>query len=67
MSLGAPGLFSNSKYQTPIRTISFPESANFIRRMLDENEGSRKDQFLGDPDWLSEMQYNTISPLFADY
>ena len=27
--------------------------------MLDENEGSGKDQFLGDPDWLSEMQYNT--------
>ena len=25
--------------------------------MLDENEGSGKDQFLGDPDWLSEMQY----------
>ena len=29
--------------------------------MLEENEGSGKDQFLGDPDWLSEMQYNTIS------
>ena len=42
-------------------------SANFLRRMLDEKEGSGKDQFLGDPDWLSEMQYNTISPLFADY
>ena len=28
--------------------------------MLDGNEGSGKDQFLGDPDWLSEMQYNTI-------
>ena len=26
--------------------------------MLDENEGSAKDQFLGDPDWLSEMQYS---------
>ena len=39
----------------------------FLRRMLDENEGSGKDQFLGDPDWLSEMQYNTISPLFVDY
>ena len=26
--------------------------------MLNENEGSGKDQFLGDPDWLSEMQYN---------
>ena len=38
--------------------ISFPEPANFSRRMLDENEGSGKDQFLGDPDWLSEMQYN---------
>ena len=32
--------------------------------MLDENEGSGKDQFLGDPDWLSEMQYNTVSPPF---
>ena len=40
--------------------ISFPGPANFLRRMLDENEGSGKDQFLGDPDWLSEMQYNTI-------
>ena len=35
--------------------------------MLDENEGSGKDQFLGDPDWLSEMQYNTTSSLFADF
>ena len=36
--------------------------------MLNKNEGSGKeDQFLGDPDWLSEMQYNTISPLFEDY
>ena len=26
--------------------------------MLDENEGSGKDQFLGDPDLSSEMQYN---------
>ena len=26
--------------------------------MLDENEGSGMDQFLGDPDWLSEIQYN---------
>ena len=34
--------------------------ANFLQRMLDEDEGSAKDQFLGDPDWLSEMQYNTI-------
>ena len=41
-------------------TTSFPEPANFLRRMLDENEGSGKDQFLGDPDWLSEMQYNAI-------
>ena len=39
-------------------SISFSEPANFLRRMLDENEGSGKDQFLGDPDWLSEMQYN---------
>ena len=38
-----------------INAISFPEPANFLRRMLDENEGSGKDQFLGDPDWLSEM------------
>ena len=43
------------------------EPANFLRRMLGENEGSGKDQFLGDPDWLSEMQYNTISPLYADF
>ena len=28
---------------------------NFLRRMLDENEASGKEQFLGDPDWLSEM------------
>ena len=28
--------------------------------MLDETEGSGKDQFLGDPDWLSEIQCNTI-------
>ena len=47
--------------------ISFSEPANFLRRMLEENEGSGKDQFLGDPDWLSEIQYNTISPLFADH
>ena len=47
--------------------VSFPEPANFLRRMLDENEGSGKDQFLGDPDWLSEMQYDTISSLLADY
>ena len=40
------------------RSISYPEPSNFLRRMLDENEGSGKDQFLGDPDWLSEMQYN---------
>ena len=38
----------------------YPDPANFLRRMLDENEGSEKDQFLGDPDWLSEMQYNAI-------
>ena len=50
-----------------VETISFPETANFLRRMLDENEGFGKDQFLGDPDWLSEMQYDTISPLFVDY
>ena len=53
--------------QVVVNTISFPEPANFLRRMLDENEGSGKDQFLGDPDWLSEMKYDTISPLFADY
>ena len=35
--------------------ISFPEPTNFLRRMLDEKEGSGKDQFLGNPDWLSEM------------
>ena len=50
-----------------ILTTASTEPANFLRRMLDENEGSGKDQFLGDPDWLSEMQYSTISPLFADY
>ena len=38
--------------------ISFPEPANFLRRMLDQNEGSGKDQYLGEPDWLSEIQYN---------
>ena len=47
--------------------ISHPEPSKILRRMLDENEGSGNDQFLGDPDWFSEMQYNTISPLFADY
>ena len=47
-----------AKSETFWRAISFPEPANFLRRMLDENEGSGKDQFLGDPDWLSEMQYN---------
>ena len=48
-------------------SISYPEPSNFLGRMLDENEGSGKDQFLGDIDWLFEMQYNTISPLFADH
>ena len=57
---------SNSESPVHKKSISFPEPAN-LRRMLDENEGSRKDQFLGDSDWLSEMQYNTVSPLFADY
>ena len=41
--------------QSALDAISFPEPANFLRRMLDENEGSGKDRFLGDPDWLSEM------------
>ena len=50
-----------------MKPISFPVPANFLQRMLDENEGSGKDRFLGDLHWLSEMQYNTISPLFADY
>ena len=49
------------------KNIVVGDSPNFLQRMLDKNEGSGKDQFLGDPDWLSEMQYNTISPLFADY
>ena len=40
--------------------ISYPEPSNFLQRMLDENEGSGKNRFLGDPDWFSEMQYNTI-------
>ena len=37
---------------TPFCTdqFAFPEPANFLRRMLVENEGSGKDQFLGDPD-----------------
>ena len=48
-------------------SISFPEPANFLRCMLEKNEGSGKDQFLGDPECLSEMQYNTISPLFTVY
>ena len=48
-------------------SIYIPEPANFLGRMLDENEGSGRDQFLGDPDWLSEMQYNTVSPLFVDF
>ena len=47
--------------------ISFPGPSNFLRRMLNENEGSAKVQFLGNPVWLSEMQYSTISPIFADY
>ena len=38
-----------------VRAISFPEAANFLRRMLDKKEGSGKDQFLGDRDWLSEI------------
>ena len=47
-------------------TISFPEpAANFLRRMLDENEGSGKDQFLDDPDWLSEMQYKSFPEPFV--
>ena len=45
--------------------ISFPKPAHFLRRMLDANENSVNSvQFLGDPDWLTEIQYNTIS---ADY
>ena len=28
--------------------------------MLDENEVSGKDQFLGDSDWLSKMQYTEV-------
>ena len=45
--------------------ISLPEPANFLRRMLDENKGSGKDQLKGDSDWLSEMQCNIIRPLLA--
>ena len=41
------------------------QSANFLRRLLDKNEGSGKDQFPGDPDWLSEMQYNKSA--ISDY
>ena len=47
--------------------ISYPDFSNFLQSVFHENEGSGKDQFLGDPDWLSEMQYNTISPLFTDF
>ena len=53
--------------QTVLSSNLVPRPANFLQRMLDEKEGSGKDRFFGDPDWLSEMQYNTISPLFADY
>ena len=45
-------------FPVSLTPISLPEPANFLRRMLDENEGSGKNQFLGDPNWLSEMQYN---------
>ena len=55
------------KQENQRTTILFPVPASFLRRMLDENEGSGKDQFLSDPDWLSEMQYNTMSLLLADY
>ena len=56
-----------SSWMGALSPILFPDLANFLRRMLDETKGSGKDQFLSDPDWLSEMQYNTISPLFADF
>ena len=55
------------KQENQRTTILFPGPADFLRHMLDENEGSGKDQFLSDPDWLSEMQYNTMSLLLADY
>ena len=58
---------SEQSQQIRVKPILFPEPANFLWCMLDENEGSGKDQFLGDPDWSSEMQNSTISPLFADY
>ena len=48
-------------------SISFPEPSNFLGRMLNENEGSGKDQFLGDPDWLSEMQYNIKSAICPSF
>ena len=51
---------------SPSENTQSRSPASFLQRMLAENEGSGKDQFLGDPDCLSEMQYNTISPLFAD-
>ena len=41
---------SDSKACCTAHAISYPEPSNFFG----------KDQFLGDPDWLSEMQYNTI-------
>ena len=59
-------LYWHCKYKK-YESISFLEPANFLWRMFDENKGSGKEQFLDDPDWLSEMQYDRISPLFADY
>ena len=52
ISFGEPNLFYTKMFQqmpkskAAFKPISFLESANFLRRMLDKNEGSRKDQFL---------------------
>ena len=42
--------------------ISFPEPANFLRRMLDENDGSGKDQFLGEKA-LYNVRQNHVSQI----
>ena len=36
-------------------SISYPKPSSLLLRVLDENEGSGKNRFLGDPDWSSEM------------
>ena len=48
----AGGDLANVIHHSARSPISYPEPSKFLRRMLDENEGSGKDQFLGDLDWL---------------